>query len=235
MSALIYVFIIMAILMQMFCMFVVARDVFIEGNERRNKKENYKSEEKQVVIKEPETKEEPKTLNEAVDTATNVANDELVATAESEDSAVTFSRANQTLDEKYLELSTEYKKYYDEIVKYAMAVEGSKRVKNESYEEYKVGKNRIVRLKIRRGVVISELLIPNLTFKTYLADNKVSMKQAPTTIKVLDDATLIAVKDSIDIAVKAIEEEKAYKKEQVKLRRRELRKIARENKGEENK
>lgn len=232
MSALIYVFIIMAILMQMFCMFVVARDVLIEGNERRNKKENCKSEEKTVFIEKPVIEEKVKSSNEAVIKTENVVN-EVAVTTEVEDSSVVFSPVNQTLEEKYLELSIEYKKYYDEIVKYAMAVEGSKRIKNESYEEYKVGKNRIVRLKIRRGIVISELLIPNLTFKTYLIDNKVNIKQAPTTIKVLDEATLIAVKDSIDIAVKAIEEEKAYKKEQVKLRRRELRKIARENISEE--
>ena len=232
MSALIYVFIVMAILMQMFCMFVVARDVLIEGNERRNKKDNCKIEEKTVFIEKPVIEEKTKSSNEAVIKTENVVN-EVAVTTEVEDSSVVFSTVNQTLEEKYLGLSIEYKKYYDEIVKYAMAVEGSKRIKNENYEEYKVGKNRIVRLKIRRGIVISELLIPNLTFKTYLIDNKVNIKQAPTTIKVLDEATLIAVKDSIDIAVKAIEEEKAYKKEQVKLRRRELRKIARENISEE--
>ena len=94
------------------------------------------------------------------------------------------------------------------------------------YEEYKVGKNRLVRLKIRKDVVICEFVIPNLEFKNYISGNKVAAKQAPTTIKVLDDAALDAVKDSIGIAVNAIEEEKAYKKEQAKLRRKQKREEA---------
>ena len=110
-----------------------------------------------------------------------------------------------------------------------MAVEGSKRIKNANYEEYKVGMSRLVRLKIKRGIVVCELVISNLTFKTYVNDNKVAMKQAPASIKVIDAAACAAVKDSIGIAVKAIEEERAYRKEQAKIRRRERRLEAREN------
>ena len=80
-----------------------------------------------------------------------------------------------------------------------------------------------------------ELVIPNLTFKTYVTDNRVAMKQAPATIKVTDETSLTAVKDSIDIAVKAIEEERAYRKEQAKIRRRQRRESARESAREENK
>ena len=223
MTALVYIFIIMAILMGMFCMFVIARDVVIEEKERRQKKNGNKNDEK------PAVEEKPTVVNEVVSVRANIAMDEVAPTAVSDDSAVVFSTATQTLEEKYLELSPEYKGYYDEIVKCAMAVEGSKRFKNESYEEYKVGKNRLVRLKIKRGIIVCELVIHNLTFKTYVADNKVAMKQAPATIKVVDDAALTAVKDSIEIAVKAIEEEKAYRKEQAKIRRRQRREIAREN------
>ncbi len=223
MMVLIYVFIVMAILMGMFCMFVIARDVVIEEKERRQKKNGNKNDEK------PMPEEKPTVVNEVVCARANDAVDEVAPTAVGDDSAVVFSTVTQTLEEKYLELSPEYKAYYDEIVKCAMAVEGSKRFKNENYEEYKVGKSRLVRLKIKRGVIVCELVIHNLTFKTYVADNKVAMKQAPATIKVVDDAALTAVKDSIEIAVKAIEEEKAYRKEQAKLRRRERRLVAREN------
>lgn len=142
--------------------------------------------------------------------------------------SVTFSAASQTLDEKYSELSPEYRGYYDEIVRFAMAVEGSRRFKNSAYEEYKVGKNRLVRLKIKRGLIVCELVIANMAFKNYISDNKVAVKQAPAIIKVTDKASLSAVKDSIGIAVKAIEEEKAYKKEQARIRRRENRKATKE-------
>lgn len=221
MTTLVYIFIIMAILMGMFCMFVIARDVVIEEKERRQKKSN-------IHHEKPVIEEKPTIVNEVVSVSANTAMDEVAPTSDSDDSAVVFSAATQTLEEKYLELSPEFKTYYDEIVKCGMAVEGSKRFKNENYEEYKVGKNRLVRLKIKRGIVVCELVIHNLTFKTYVADNKVAMKQAPATIKVIDDATLTAVKDSIEIAVKAIEEEKAYRKEQAKLRRRQRRESARE-------
>ena len=223
MTALIYIFIIMAVMMGMFCMFVIARDVVIEEKERRQKKNGNKNDEK------PAVEEKPTVANEVVSVRANSVMDEVAPTAVIDDSAVVFSTATQTLEEKYLELSPEYKGYYDKIVKCAMAVEGSKRFKNESYEEYKVGKNRLVRLKIKRGIIVCELVIHNLTFKTYVADNKVAMKQAPATIKVVDDAALTAVKDSIEIAVKAIEEEKAYRKEQAKLRRRQRRESIREN------
>lgn len=139
---------------------------------------------------------------------------------------VAFSAVSQTLDEKYLDLCPEYKGYYDEIVRSAMAVEGSKRYKNSAYEEYKVGKNRLVRLKIRRGVVTCEFVIANLAFKNYAKDSKVAIKQAPARIKVIDEASLNAVKDSIGIAVQAINEEKEFKKEQARQRRRQNRAAA---------
>ena len=104
-----------------------------------------------------------------------------------------------------------------------MAVEGSKRYKNANYEEYKVGKSRLVRLKIKRDTLICELVIPNLDFKNYVSENKVEVKQAPATIKVTDENALAAVKDSMNIAIKAIEEERAYRKEQAKIRRRQRR------------
>ncbi|MBR2614373.1 MAG: hypothetical protein IKC71_02100 [Clostridia bacterium] len=217
MAELVYVFIIMAILMGIFCMFVIARDLLISERERRQKKNDNQIVERIVVEEKPVVKE---TVCEPI------AVEEVATTEVNDDSAVVFSTATQTLEEKYLELSQEHKGYYDEIVKYAMAVEGSKRFKNESYEEYKVGKNRLVRLKIKRGVIVCELVIPNLTFKTYVADNKVAMKHAPATIKVVDEVAFTAVKDSIDIAVKAIEEERAYRKEQAKIRRKQKRENA---------
>lgn len=231
MTALIYIFIIMAVMMGMFCMFVIARDVVLDEKERREKKNNQNavSVVKPSEIVKPADLVKPAEVAEVLSVAPNAAVEEVAPTIVNDDSAVVFSTATQTLEEKYLELTPEYKGYYDEIVKCAMAVEGSKRIKNANYEEYKVGMSRLVRLKIKRGIVVCELVISNLTFKTYVNDNKVAMKQAPASIKVIDAAACAAVKDSIGIAVKAIEEERAYRKEQAKIRRRERRLEAREN------
>jgi len=231
MTALIYIFIIMAVMMGMFCMFVIARDVVLDEKERREKKNNQNavSVVKPSEVVKPADAVKPVEVAEVLSVAPNAAAEEVAPTTVNDDSAVVFSTATQTLEEKYLELTPEYKGYYDEIVKCAMAVEGSKRIKNANYEEYKVGMSRLVRLKIKRGIVVCELVISNLTFKTYVNDNKVAMKQAPASIKVIDAAACAAVKDSIGIAVKAIEEERAYRKEQAKIRRRERRLEARVN------
>ncbi len=246
MYALIIIFIIMVLLIGLFSIALVTREVVIEEKERRRRKnvpavveeteitpsvavaqtvttvtENTNTDVVQPTITENTNTDAAQTEN--TDTAETTATETQVG-----EGAVTFSAGSQTLDEKYLELSPEHKGYYDEIVRFAMAVENSKRYKNAAYEEYKVGKNRLVRLKIKRGIIICELVIPNLTFKNYISDNKVSVKQAPATIKVVDETSLSAVKDSIGIAVKAIQEEKDYKKEQARIRRRENRRATRE-------
>ena len=214
-----------------FCVVVVTRDIVTEERAKKNASEAatatpvvvYQPAPAPQQTEEPEVeepteepaKEEPATEETAVT--------EEVAEEAEDDGVVNFATGTKTLDEKYLELTSEFKGYYDEIVRFANTVEGSKRYKNANYEEYKVGKNRLVRLKIKRETVICELVIPNLAFKNYVSENKVEVKQAPATIKVVDDATLSAVKDSMQIAINAIEEERAYKKEQAKLRRRQKR------------
>lgn len=229
-------FIAVVLIIGIFCVVVVTRDIVTEERAKKNASEAatatpvvvyqpapapQQTEEPEVEepteepAKEEPAKEEPATEETAVT--------EEVAEEAEDDGVVNFATGTKTLDEKYLELTPEFKGYYDEIVRFANTVEGSKRYKNANYEEYKVGKNRLVRLKIKRETVICELVIPNLAFKNYVSENKVEVKQAPATIKVVDDATLSAVKDSMQIAINAIEEERAYKKEQAKLRRRQKR------------
>lgn len=166
----------------------------------------------QFVVRSEETEEEPEMMEI----------DPEVAATLSDGNAVVFAAAkHETLDDKYAELTPELKKFYDEIVVYAASVENSKRIKNARYEEYKVGSNRIVRLTIKRGVIVCEYLITNPLFRNYAKDNKVSVKQSPTVLKVVDAATLQAAKDSIDLAVNGIAEDKQLKKEMQKAKRRE--------------
>lgn len=250
MNALIIVFFVLAILIGLFCVAVVVIETVVEEKQRRNGNnaapvvENAPAAAQAVVINQTQRVAAQNAENQAAETVkeetvAQTANEETAASGataiyiENDESAVVFSKGSaQSLDEKYSQLSPEYKGYFDEIVRCAMSVEGSKRYKNSAYEEYKVGKNRLVRIKIKRDVIVCELVILNLAFKNYINDNKVAMKQAPATIKVVDETSLNAVKDSIGIAVKAIEEEKAYKKEQAKQRRRENRAKAKANKAE---
>lgn len=224
-------FIAVVLIIGIFCVVVVARDIVNEERAKKNASEaatatpvvEYQPAPAPQQTEEPEV-EEPKEEPAKEEPATEeTAVTEKVAEEAEDDGVVNFATGTKTLDEKYLELTPEFKGYYDEIVRFANTVEGSKRYKNANYEEYKVGKNRLVRLKIKRETVICELVIPNLAFKNYVSENKVEVKQAPATIKVVDEATLSAVKDSMQITINAIEEERAYKKEQAKLRRRQKR------------
>lgn len=213
MKALIIIFIVCAILIGGACATVVVIDFINEIKEKRKKNqetvvianENQKVEEEIVKPTIVEQKEKVEVKDESVlDNENNVA----------------FSMMQQTLEEKYFELESEYKKYFDEIVKFAMSIEGSKRYKNTSYEDYKVGKNRLVRVRIKRGIIVCELTLPNPAFKDYINNNKVAIKQAPAVIKVTDEASLSVVKESMNLIIKSIEEEKELKKEQAKLKRK---------------
>lgn len=141
----------------------------------------------------------------------------------SDDNVSFTSEKSLTIDDKYLELTSDQKTWYDEIIKYASAVDGSRRFKNARYEEYKVGKNRLVRMLIKRGIIVCEFILPNNDFKNYVNENKLKIKAAPTVLKVVDAESVQVAKDSIDIAVKAIEDEKEYKKQQIRERRKQAR------------
>ena len=137
---------------------------------------------------------------------------------------ISFSAGQrQTLEEKYLALTDEQKGWYDEIAKYAAAVEGNKCFKNARYEDYKIGANRIVRLLIKRGIINCEFILHNSDFKNYLNENKISVKQSATTMQIESEATVLAAKNSIDIVVAAIAEEKEYKKKLAREKRRAAR------------
>ena len=184
------------------------------------------------VIAEPVVEEapveEPAPIEEAVEEPVEevAAVEEAVEEAEAEDDegTVKFSAGQkQTLEEKYLALSAQARGWFDEIIKYASAVEGSKRFKNVRYEEYKVGKNRLVRLLIKRGIIHCEFSLQNSDFKNYVSENKISVRQSATVMRVENEATVDAVKNSIDIAVAAIAEEKEYKKQQAREKRKAAR------------
>ena len=217
-TILLFVFIIVVLVIALFCVVIVTRDVILESRENRKSQPVVAS----SVVEVQKPVEEKKEVQKEQAPAPTVTE----PVQQVDDSNVKFDAIKKTRDEKYHELPAAFRLYYDEIVKTAMSVENSKRYKNDNYEEYKLGKSRLVRLKIKRETVIAELLIPNLTLKEYISDNKVEAKLAPTVIKVEDQASLDAVKDSIAIAVKVYEEERQLKKEQAKEKRRLAREAA---------
>lgn len=232
MEILFMVFMVIVSIMALFAVMVVFRDVVKEILLARRERNATANVAQQTPVAEPvveQAVEEPveapvEVVEETAEETVEEPVEEEVAITEEDDGKISFSaKQQQTLDEKYLALSSEAKNWYDEIIKYASAVENSKRYKNARYEEYKVGKNRLVRLLIKRGVINCEFILHNSDFRNYVQENKISVKQSATTMLVEDATTVDAVKNSIDIVVSAIAEEKEYKKQLAREKRRAAR------------
>ncbi len=224
MEILFMVFMVFVSITTLFAVLVVLRDIVkeIANSKRKSASDKVEPVKEQVAkISEPiivetpapacEPTEEPKVEDTAV----------LEEIATSVDTKISFSAGEvKTLVEKYNALSKKDKKRYDEIVNYAKSVEGNRCFKNDRYEEYKVGTNRLVRMLIKRGVIVCEFILHNSDFKNYVNQNKISVKQSATTIKVLDDSSVAVAKSSIDIAVAEIKKEKEFKKQLAREKRR---------------
>ena len=233
MGTLISVFMVFACLMCLFAVMVIVREILLDGRASRAKAVKTET---VYVEKEPvaETVAEEKVVAEVVEEEPVVEEPEVeeVAAAEEipvaevveDDDTVRFApKQSQTLEEKYLALSATERGYYDEIALYAAKKEEAKKYKNARYEEYKIGKTRLVRLLIKRGTVICEFMLQNADFKNYISENKVSVKHSATVMKIEDAEAVQAAKDSVDIVIQAIAEEKEYKKELARERRRQAR------------
>ena len=233
MGTLISVFMVFACLMCLFAVMVIVREILLDGRTSRAKAVKTET---VYVEKEPvaETVAEEKVVAEVVEeepvveepVVEEVAAAEEIPVAEvvEDDDTVRFApKQSQTLEEKYLALSATERGYYDEIALYAAKKEEAKKYKNARYEEYKIGKTRLVRLLIKRGTVICEFMLQNADFKNYISENKVSVKHAATVMKIEDAEAVQAAKDSVDIVIQAIAEEKEYKKELARERRRQAR------------
>ena len=219
METVILVFMAFVSVITLLIVLIVAKDI-IHNALRKDKKE-----EKEDLSEKTEARDEEKEETPAVEAVSEeVVEEKLEETTEEkvqDDNSITFSAGvSETHTDKYLALTNEEKSYYDEIVRYAQLIEGSKRNLNERYEDYKVGNTRLVRLRIKRGVVMAELVLPNSDFKNYVSDNKIAVKLAPTVFKVISWDVVKVVKDSLDIVVKAIADEKERKKEIAREKRR---------------
>lgn len=125
---------------------------------------------------------------------------------------------------KYMALDSVQKAWYDEIAAYANSVEEVKHVTANAYDEYRLFGKRVIRMRIKKGTVICEFIIANPNFSRYVSTNKVAVKQAPTSFKLLEARDVGVAKDSIDIAVRTIQEER----EEAKRREKERRRLARQ-------
>ncbi len=135
MKTLIIAFIIIVLIVAIFCVFIVLREIVIEEKEKR--------------IKVRKTTDVAPLMEQISDG--NAIKSELASTAEivpiEDDRSVKADATKNTLDDKYLQLEEDYRLCHDEIAKIAAEVENNKRLQNDSC---KVAKNRIILLRIKR-------------------------------------------------------------------------------------
>jgi len=230
----------------LFAVLVIARDIIVESirNRRRNEeelKEAAKPTETPApivvtvpapapVVEEKAVEPEPidipvVTIPEPVAEPEPVKEPEPVAEPEViDENAVTFSTShNLTMEEKYATLSSEFRTYFDDIVRHALAKEGVKENKSKNYYDYKIGSTRLVRIMIKRGEIVCEFIFLDREFRTYASTSNVKMKRSATTIKITEASAVGVAKDGIDLVCAQLAEEREFKKEQARERRRERR------------
>ena len=106
----------------------------------------------------------------AEQTAEEDARAEELAPAQSEEAIDTSDmvvlRRNESIPyaEAYLRLSKAQKGYVDEIIRYAEAKEGVKKVVNDKSASVYLGKKLVVRIVLKRGIVTARLTVQNNDF-----------------------------------------------------------------------
>lgn len=185
-----------------------------------------------MVRERKKSKEEEPAAEEPAADAT-VAVVAVPAPAADADDTVSFSTIpKQTHHDKYLALSSEQRRWYDEIVEYTRKLEDLRFVQTDRYEEFRYYGKRTVRFTIKRGTEICEFLVPS-DFSKFVSENKMPIKQQATAMKIENVESVSSAKDCIQFAYNSLVEERAENKRQEKERRKAARLQAKANKTEE--
>ena len=229
-QAVVVIFMLFLCALCLFAVVVIARDIVRESASNKKDADAQKSTEEkepvQVVVQPVLSTAVPAPVVE--EPVAPVAEEpvapimEEVATAETNDSVsgVVFSKVSLTMAEKYAALSSEHKRYFDQIVKYALSKEGVTEAKYNSAYDYKIGTYRVVRMTIKRGEIVCEFNFIDRDFKNYASEASVKVKTAGTTVKVTEKLAVGVVKDGIDLVVTQIAADKEYKKALARERRK---------------
>lgn len=136
---------------------------------------------------------------------------------------VAFNRDLKTLWTKYAELSEEQRRYFDAIGNYANGKEGVKRIESKDYLTFKYGKDKVVRLRIRKDTTEAVFMLVASAFKQSFTENELKVKEAATIIRVENEAYLDGALKTIDMQYDALLEERRIKREEQNAKRRQAR------------
>lgn len=196
-------------------------------------------EEKPVVIEQAPVQEEVKAepveekveeapaelpaQEETLEVVEATATDETAATEdETDDSAeVAFVSEKKNLEDKYAELSDVQKGYFDKIKEYACSKEDARAIEAKGHITVKYGKERLVRITIRRDAVEAVFLLIDSNFKKYMKEQDAPIKEKPTVIRIENDAYLQLALETVDLKYNSLMEEKQQRLEEQKAKKRE--------------
>ena len=130
----------------------------------------------------------------------------------------------KTIEEKYNQLSAESKAYYDDVMSYAESLPAVKRSKSLIADTVIFGRDVIVKTQIKQGKVVCMFVTANAEMKRILKEEKATVKEKLTAVKVIDERSAQTVKTCIDLAYKTSQEEKHLKHLKHLEKRREDRK-----------
>lgn len=235
-QAVVIVFMLFLCALCLFAVVVIVRDIIYENAKiHRERKEDVVSlpVEKETKICE-DLEKEPQESSVAVETeaAMAVADETMIPEAvEIAQGEVVFSK-RFSMAEKYATLSSEYKSYFDDVVRYALSKPGIKEYKYNGSYDYKDGRYRVLRMMIRRGVVSCEFLFIDHDLRDYVQSSDVRIKQSATTVKLDEPSAVGAAKDGIDLICSQIVADREYKKELAKEKRRAKRQEQKQAEGE---
>ncbi len=179
--------------------------------------------EEKVEEKVEETPAELPAQEETLEVVEATATDETAATEdESDDSAeVAFVSEKKNLEDKYAELSDVQKGYFDKIKEYACSKEDARAIEAKGHITVKYGKERLVRITIRRDAVEAVFLLIDSNFKKYMKEQDAPIKEKPTVIRIENDAYLQLALETVDLKYNSLMEEKQQRLEEQKAKKRE--------------
>ncbi len=182
-----------------------------------------------MVIVTLEIIKERKDKNTATSRTTPVVNNSVTETVieesiddiEDVDSVKTirFNDVVESFREKLKRLSKETKSYVKQLETKASSYEKVKVFEKKDYIEFRIGSNKLIKMKIKKDALLCEFILPNLDMKTFIKGNQSNVKVKPIVIKVIDEETLELALGSIQIAHDSILKEREMRKQLRKERR----------------
>ncbi len=176
-----------------------------------------------VEEKVEETVVELPVQEETLEVVEATATDETAATEDESDDAaeVAFVSEKKNLEDKYAELSDVQKGYFDKIKEYACSKEDARAIEAKGHITVKYGKERLVRITIRRDAVEAVFLLIDSNFKKYMKEQDAPIKEKPTVIRIENDAYLQLALETVDLKYNSLVEEKQQRLEEQKAKKRE--------------